>query len=327
MKKSRYTLVCLILLASGLPGQELSNIPGAFSEAGFGVRPSGMGQAYTAVSNDANAFLTNPAGLLTGTRPAFTANYARLFGIVPSGYFGLLYPLQPRLSLGAGFLFAGDDALMENTLGVSLAATFPNPRLGGNEIYFDQMSFGVTVKGRWASFGNNSDGGANRVTGSGAGYALDFGYLLRVNRKLSFGVMLRDFFNRFNWNSSVSGEYSEKIPATARLGIAYQLDGITVAADLRKNLHDDTANRVYFGVEKTVLDLLVLRGGFSNNLGTDDLNRRWSFGFTLLRSVLDNYALGISGAYGTGNLDNLFRFGLDLAWGKTRNRPPAGRIY
>ena len=80
--KQFWLIVSFIILTTECFGQGVSNIPGSFSESGFGVRPSGMGQAYTAISNDANAFLTNPAGLLLGTRKSFTANYAELFGLV-----------------------------------------------------------------------------------------------------------------------------------------------------------------------------------------------------------------------------------------------------
>lgn len=302
-------------------------MPGAFSEVGFGVRPGGMGNAYTAISNDANAFLTNPAGLLLGARPIFTANYAKLFGIVPSGYFGVLHPMGKRWSLGGGFLFLGDDALMENTFGVSAAATLPNFPIGGNEIYFDQMSFGITVKGRWASFGNNSNGGVNQVRGSGSGYAVDLGYLLKIDRKLTIGLMLRDLFNSFSWNSSAKGRYHEGLPATLRFGGSYILDGITIALDFRKKLHKDTTSRSYFGVEKTFFKILMLRAGFSNNLASSELNRRWTFGFSLLRGVMDDYLVGVNTAYRVDNLDHLFRFGLDFSWGASNNKPPAGRIY
>lgn len=307
--------------------QELSNIPGAFSEAGFGVRPSGMGQAYTAISDDANAFLTNPAGLIRGLRPNFTADYAKLFGLVPSGYCGLLHPLNRYYSIGGGYLFIGDDALMENTLGVSFAATFPNMQFGSSEIYFDQMSFGITLKGRWSSFGNNPNGSENQVSGSGSGYSIDFGYQIFVDEHLTLGFVLRDFINNFSWDSSASGKYNENVPTTLRLGGAYQLNGITIAFDLKKNLHDDTANRAYFGIEKTLLDMLVLRTGFSNNLGTSDLNRRWAFGFTLLRGVFEDYTVGINSAYRVSDVENLFHFGLDFSWGPGKSVPPAGRMY
>lgn len=307
-------------------GQRLSNIPAAFSEAGLGVRPAGMGQAYTAISNDANAFLTNPAGLMMGARPNFTANYAKLFGLIPSSYLGLLYPMGKMQALGAGFLYTGDDALSEFTLGVSYAFTFPNLPIGGNDIYFDQMSFGITVKGRWATFGNNVDGGENRVTGSGGGISVDFGYLLITNEHLSLGFMLRDVLNTFRWNSSASGAYSEGVPATLRLGGAYQIDGIVLAFDLRKALHDDTANRAYIGMEKSFFESVFLRAGFSNNLGTSDLNRRWSFGMSFLRGVFENYTIGINAAYRVGNIENLLRFGLDVSWGVPK-KVTKGRVY
>ncbi|MFQ5674999.1 MAG: hypothetical protein ACE5G1_03810 [bacterium] len=326
----KHIVFCLVVslpfLKMDAHAQSLSNIPGAFSESGFGSRPSGMGQAFTAISDDANAFLTNPAGLLLGPRKAFTANYAELFGLIPSGYFGLLYPLTPTYAIGGGFMFLGDDALMENTLGVSFAFTFRNVPIGKNEIYFDQMAFGVTLKGRWATFGNNADGGPDRVTGTGRGFSIDLGYMLFINENLRLGLTLRDLVNRFNWDSSASGTYNEGVPATLRFGGAYFLNGVTIAFDLRKALHSDTANRTYFGIEKTFLQTLILRAGFSNNLGTADLNRRWSFGATLLRGVFENYTIGMNASYRVDDIDNLLRFGLDVAWGQSKKQTP-GRVY
>ncbi len=322
-------IACALVCLAGVRGaraQGLSNLPGAFSEVGFGVRPAGMGQAFTAISNDANAFLTNPAGLLLGARPTFTANYAKLFGLIPSSYVGLLYPLSRHYSLGAGFLYVGDDALGEYTLGVSLSYSPPNVPLGGKEIYFDQMAFGITLKGRWATFGNNADGGADRVTGSGRGFGVDIGYLLYVNESLTLGLMIRDLISGFTWDSSVSGRYSEGAPATLRVGAAYNLDGLLLSFDLRKSLHDDTSNRAYVGAELSLIDAVTLRGGFSNNLGTAFQNRRWSFGVTFNQDVAENYTLGMHAAYRLSNIENLFRFGVDVSWGHARTRP-RGRVH
>ncbi len=318
------SLLLLVLPRTAAP-QSLSNIPGAFSEVGFGVRPAGMGQAFTAIANDANAFLTNPAGLLLGRRATFSANYAKLFGLIPSSYVGLLYPMNPHYAVGAGFLYVGDDALGEYTLGVSVAYSPPNLPVGASEIYFDQMSFGLTLKGRWATFGNNPTGGENRVTGSGSGFSIDLGYFLYVNENLTLGVMVRDLFNNFTWNSSVRGSYSEGVPATLRFGAAYNLEGLLVAFDLRKSLHDDTSNRAYVGAELTLFEVVQLRGGFSTNLGEVAQNRRWSFGLTFLQKVAENYSLGINTAYRVSDIENLFRFGLDVSWGKPTTRPK-GRV-
>lgn len=324
---SKNIILLLLFISTRLSAQGVSNIPGAFSEAGFGVRPSGMGQAFTAISDDGNAFLTNPAGMLIGRRSAFTANYAKLLGLVPSGYFGLLQPINNRYAMGGGFSFVGDDALMENVLGVSFAFTLPNLPIGKNEIYFDQMGFGVTFKGRWTSFGNNETGGQNRVRGSGQGYGIDLGYILLLDKSLSLGIMLRDLINDFQWDSSVSGKYSERVPTTIRIGGAYIYNETTVAFDLRKSLHEDTANRVYFGFERNVASILVLRSGFSNNIGTSDLNRRWSFGITFLQNLGENYFVGINSTYRIGNIEDLFRFGLDFNWGVPKKMNKRDRIY
>jgi len=325
-KVSAGIFAVILLVATHGFGQGVSNLPGAFSEVEFGVRPAGMGQAFTAISNDANAFLTNPAGLLLGPQPNFMANYAKLYGLVPSSYIGMLYPLGTTYAMGGGFLYVGDDVLSEYTMGVSFAATFPNIPIGGNEIYFDQMSFGITVKGRWASFGNNPDGGDLRVTGSGSGFGIDLGYLLFVNDRLSLGVMLRDVINTFSWNSNVSGSYSEGVPATMRLGGAYKFNGMAVAFDLRKSLHDDTSSRAYIGAERLFFEILVLRAGFSNNLGSADLNRKWSFGMSFLQGLFENYTIGVNAAYQAGTIENWLRFGLDVSWGTPKN-VTAGRVY
>lgn len=316
----------LVYFTTNTTAQRLSNIPGAFSESGFGVRPSGMGLAYAALSNDANAFLTNPAGLLLGRRANFTANYAKLFGLVPSGYFGILYPVKKTMSLGGGFLFVGDDALSEYTLGISMAFTFPNLPIGHNEIYFDQMSFGVTLKLRRATFGNNETGGENRVQGNGTGFGIDLGYILYINENLSLGVVIRDLINTFQWNSSVSGRYGENVPTTIRIGGAYSLNGVVIAFDLRKSLHSDTSNRGYIGTEIHLIPQVVLRAGFSNNLGTADLNRRWSFGMSMLQGFQENYTVSLNAAYQVGNIENLLRFGLDLYWGAEKTSTK-GRVY
>lgn len=120
------------------------------------------------------------------------------------------------------------------------------------------MAFGITVKGRWASFGNNPNGGENQVSGNGKGFAVDFGYMIYVNKNLRLGIMLRDLINKFSWNSSVSGNYNEGVAATLRFGGANTLDGVIVAFDFRKTLPNDTANRAYIGLERVLFESLVL---------------------------------------------------------------------
>src|SRR3954464_10109002 len=51
----------------------------AFLDSGFGARPVGMGGAFTAIADDSNAPLFNPAGLVQVQWNEISAMYARLF--------------------------------------------------------------------------------------------------------------------------------------------------------------------------------------------------------------------------------------------------------
>src|SRR6185436_19321357 len=51
----------------------------AFEDTGWGARPVGMGGAFTAISDDSNAPLYNPAGLVQVQWNEVSAMYSRLF--------------------------------------------------------------------------------------------------------------------------------------------------------------------------------------------------------------------------------------------------------
>src|SRR5476649_696365 len=51
----------------------------AFQDTGWGARPVGMGGAFTAIADDSNAPLYNPAGLVQVQWNEVSAMYSRLF--------------------------------------------------------------------------------------------------------------------------------------------------------------------------------------------------------------------------------------------------------
>src|SRR5207302_9163172 len=65
------TLFLFIALSSALDA--------AFLDAGWGARPVGMGGAFTAIADDSNAPLYNPAGLVQVQWNEVSAMYSRLF--------------------------------------------------------------------------------------------------------------------------------------------------------------------------------------------------------------------------------------------------------
>ncbi len=64
MKSNGASLLLLILcfvIAAPAAGQDLSNIPSAFVDVGYGARPMGMGGAFVGLADDRNAVVWNPA--------------------------------------------------------------------------------------------------------------------------------------------------------------------------------------------------------------------------------------------------------------------------
>src|SRR5271170_4913674 len=73
MKPRRLLTAVLV----GLIG--LQPVQAAFLDTGFGARPVGMGGAFTAIADDSNAPLYNPAGLVQVQWNEMSAMYSRLF--------------------------------------------------------------------------------------------------------------------------------------------------------------------------------------------------------------------------------------------------------
>ena len=73
MKKILYSMASALLLLAPRPAQA------AFQDTGWGARPVGMGGSFTAIADDSNAPLYNPAGLVQIQWNEVSAMYSRLF--------------------------------------------------------------------------------------------------------------------------------------------------------------------------------------------------------------------------------------------------------
>ena len=103
----RYIYLLVLLTACLIP-QELSNISGAYTDVGYGVRPMGMGGAFTAVSDDPNAAYYNPAGLMKVPYPGISLMYTKQMTIVPYYYTTFQTGITQNQAIGAAILYNGD---------------------------------------------------------------------------------------------------------------------------------------------------------------------------------------------------------------------------
>lgn len=103
-----------------------------FMKIGVGARPVGMGGAYTAVADDANALFWNPAGLALNPTYGGSVTMMKLLQSVSYASAGLVAPIGRRLAVGfaGGFLSASDTRRDElgqeiGTFGLSDLAVGP----------------------------------------------------------------------------------------------------------------------------------------------------------------------------------------------------------
>ncbi len=189
--------------------------------------------------------------------------YAKQFGLIPYALAAVAGGLTTRSGMGLGCLTSGDDMLRESACYVSYARRLDVIGRTG-----ERIAVGLTLKVRWASFGNNADGGEQRVQGTAVGYGLDLGLRWKPAARWALGLLLRDPLNRLRYkNDTRRVAYGESIPAGLVVGAAYLVrTNVVLALDLDKALYTDLKDRVSCGGEWLLFKVLCLRAGWSQNL-------------------------------------------------------------
>jgi len=289
-KAAAVALVCLLLASTGLAAFSKVGTTGAsFLKIGVG-RATAMGEAFTAVANDASASYFNPAGLAHAARQV-QFNHADWIADINHDHLSVVLPVSGfgTVSFAVTALTMGD---MEQTL-----IDNPNTRAREDEgtglmfgaadfcvaasyarIITDKLSFGLTAKGVQQSIWDMS----------ASALGLDFGLFYNTGfRSLRIGAAVTNFGTQlafhgrqldfgFEWPdsgpTSLPGSYRTEgmpLPTLFRFGLAYDLvdaapSKLTAAIDL--NHPSDINETVNFGLEYGLSNLLFLRGGYILNV-------------------------------------------------------------
>jgi hypothetical protein len=120
----RARLAAALLLLAGTPASA------AFLDPGYGARPAGMGGAFTAVSDDVNAVLYNPAGAAHATSAQAAFTHGRPFtGLddakLNTNFFSALVPVSDAGAFGLAWSSLVAPVYQQNTV-TALAATSLN---------------------------------------------------------------------------------------------------------------------------------------------------------------------------------------------------------
>ncbi len=278
MLKKTIFIILAIFIAAGMQTagfcQELSGKGGAFEDVGLGLRPLGMGGAYSALAKDENAPKWNPAMLQLVRDPSAGFTWTNQFNLVQYHYLSVAYPLGVNVGLkrdiGVGIyaITAGDQAYRETTIGFSCGINARHVK-----IPLENLRFGMTVKLLMTGFGNDEEGGEDRVTGDSFGFSIDLAAQWQVSPQLSFAVISRELLNSISWNSSVKGSYSEGLPRKVLIAAGYELERIVFGFEYQPGLYEDVSDRVTMGLEATLWKMLKPRVGFAQNFKATESNR------------------------------------------------------
>ncbi|MDZ7318700.1 MAG: PorV/PorQ family protein [candidate division KSB1 bacterium] len=317
-----------LILSTAVHGQDFAPVGTAvaqFLEIGVGGRGTAMGEAYTALTNDAGSAFWNPAGLVGSQKRNLYTAYTVWPADISIGSLAFSMDLGNigTFAISSAYLMTGDMEMttvaMPEGTGENFSIT--NFALGLSYARFltDRLSIGITtklVREKYLDYGYTT-------------WALDMGTLYRTGfHGLNLGMSILHFGPEVKFSGSYI-DYSDpksvdvnkpksfetySLPINFRIGISMSLldtptNKITTAADM---IHPNNNLEQYnWGMEYCFNNMFFLRGGYRFNLDEG--------GFTFGTGV-DLTTLGALGAVidysfaDLGVLKSVHRFSLALTF-------------
>lgn len=252
----KYTIVCALVASftcSALyAGAGVSSAE--FLLIGVGARAQGLGNAYTAVTADANSIYWNQAGLglMKRTEVSFMHN-AWLDGMTYQ-YAAVGVPTRAgTFGFSAHYLNIGEMTGRDSQVSEPYSFTAEDSMfsLGYGSRFARNMYGGVSFKFIRERIDD--------VTAQGI--AADIGLMYRFSGgPLSLGFSAKNIGNGLKYVNE-----TEKLPLNVSVGAGYQIGGFGIGLDLRQYVYDG-ANELCFGAEFSPVGALSLRGGMLYNM-------------------------------------------------------------
>lgn len=269
----------VLMLAPGIafggtkPFEKVGTYASQFLKIGVSARAAGMGNAFTAVANDATAIYWNPAGMVEDSRTDVTLNT-------------VVWPADIDLYF-AGATF--NTPYLPGTWGISARALTMDPQLertvympDGTNRYFDagDMSFGLSYAmwftdkfsaGITAHFINMGLADKSVQT-----MAFDFGLLYRIGiQGMKLGMMIQSLGSEVDFD-----DRSSKMPTLFKIGLsidAYRRGAHALLAAGEFAHPSDNKERMNVGFEYEFNRFFFLRSGY--NVSYDTQGLAWGVGF------------------------------------------------
>jgi outer membrane protein OmpA-like peptidoglycan-associated protein len=177
-----------------------------FLSMGAGARPAGLGEAFTAVADEASGMYYNPAGPAFMYSPELQAMHSLWLGDLTYSYLGYVHPTLSG-TYGIGFQYLTGPAIPKLANGVR-TGDFSYYDTAATLLYAarlnDTFALGFTLRGLQSQIDTS---GLTACTG-------DFGFLYRtIEEGFSFGAAGQNLFGKLG---------DDTLPLTCRAGMAFK---------------------------------------------------------------------------------------------------------
>ena len=257
-------LLVIPALAAGQAGTDI-----AVLESGVGARPLGMGGAFTAIADNADAPYWNPAGLANIKSQEINTMQTRLSSDSDHYYVSYVYPLK-RGAIGISWIQVALGTITQTTttdafnevITTGIFSYFSNAYMLSYGLPITpNISFGLTAKYLTSDMFQIAGGQAY-------GYSVTPGALIRITGyglPITMGFKIDELLNEQKWGTGTA----EKAIPKARMGISIKepkglLAGSTLAMDLAQTLSRSYATEISLGYE-WVKDALSIRAGYADS--------------------------------------------------------------
>jgi|GEM_PF-4072129 len=243
----------------------------ALTNIGLGARPSGLGGAYSALANDANAVFWNPAGALFGKQIQFNSMQVKLPSEANVYYLSSVFQSQDdqnRPQSAWGFFWLNGQVNELDWVTENAGADANKDIKPSDQFQYTSHVVGISYSG-WLStnvaYGLLASGyyqGFTKVAnGQGFGFSLTPGVYWMLTPRLAVGSVIRDVLSAQKWDT---GAHETFIPEW-RLGASYApINEWIISLEARQKIRPGYAPTAHAGTEYN-FGLFRLRAGWDED--------------------------------------------------------------